>query len=350
MSISNDISDNILKYKKKIFIIGAGWYGCHISLYLLKKGYTITIGDKNTFFSGASSKNQNRLHLGFHYPRSESTIEESYKGYYKFIKRYPSLVENLDINLYFIHNKSVTQFSKYKEKFKINDDMLVNINSIPFKVNNTYEVCINTDEKYINNNNASKYFEKNLSLFYTHIDSINISYNNNDKIILNNNEYDYVINCTNNQFMPFNISKSTTYEAYCSLIYKINFDKITGITIMDGIFFSIYPYDIPNKLYTITHVKYGVISQSNDFTDICNIQNIDISKIKQLIEKDVFETLPDIINICEYKSYFISYKTKYDFITDDRSLKYFKSDKYISFSGGKITGIFEMESIIDSLI
>lgn len=345
------ISDNNLNNRKKnIFIIGTGWYGCHIALYLIKKGYNITIGDKNKhFFSGASSKNQNRLHLGFHYPRSENTIAESYKGYYRFNNIYPELIEGLDLNLYFIHNKSITSFDTYQEKFNINNNMLLNINTLPFKINNTDNLCINTDEKYINNYKASKYFENYLLPFYIHVKNINISYNNN-KILLNNNEYDYIINCTNNQFMPFKISNSTIYEAFCSLVYKIEFNKTIGITIMDGKFFSIYPYDIPNKLYTITHVKYGIIKQSNNFTDIDKIKEIDINNIKQLIEKDVFEVLPDIINICEYKSYFISYKTKYDFVTDDRSLKYFKSDKYISFSGGKITGIFEMESIIDSLI
>jgi len=336
---------------KNIFIIGTGWYGCHIASHLIKKGYNITIGDKSTFFfSGASSKNQNRLHLGFHYPRSDSTIEECYKGYHKFIKTYPYLLENLDLNLYFIHNKSITSFMTYKEKLQITDDILLNINSLPFKINNTYHLCINTNEKYINNYKASEYFKKYLSPFYTYINNIHISYNQNNKILLNNTEYDYIINCTNNQLMPFNTDKLVVYEAFCSLIYKIDFDKIIGITIMDGKFFSIYPYDIPNKLYTITHVKYGIIKQSNDFTDINNIKEIDINNIKQLIENDVFEMLPEISSICEYKSYFISYKTKYDFIKDDRSLQYFKSDKYLSFSGGKITGIFEMESIIDSLI
>ena len=34
-------------------------------------------------------------------------------------------------------------------------------------------------------------------------------------------------------------------------------------------------------------------------------------KVKELIERDVFEVLPDIKNIWEYQTFFISYKTKY---------------------------------------
>ena len=59
--------------KKKIAIIGAGWFGCHIALEILKLNkFKIQIFERNKdIFNGASSNNQNRLHLGFHYPRSK---------------------------------------------------------------------------------------------------------------------------------------------------------------------------------------------------------------------------------------------------------------------------------------
>lgn len=48
----------------KIAIIGAGWIGCHLA-HKLKNNHKITIYDKEDIFSGSSSNNQNRLHLGF---------------------------------------------------------------------------------------------------------------------------------------------------------------------------------------------------------------------------------------------------------------------------------------------
>ena len=42
---------------------------------------------KKDIFNGASGYNQNRLHLGFHYPRSKKTRIQSKVGFYKFIKK-----------------------------------------------------------------------------------------------------------------------------------------------------------------------------------------------------------------------------------------------------------------------
>ena len=64
---------------------------------------------------------------------------------------------------------------------------------------------------------------------------------------------------------------------------------------------------------------------------------------------DIIKYIPEITNTWEYIGYFVSYKSKYDTINDDRSLRAFRYGRYVSFSGGKITGIFETESIIDSL-
>jgi len=53
-----------LNKDKKIIIIGAGWYGCHIGLYLKRKGYNIKIFDKeNDIFQGSSGYNQFRLQM-----------------------------------------------------------------------------------------------------------------------------------------------------------------------------------------------------------------------------------------------------------------------------------------------
>ena len=63
--------------KKNFCIIGAGWYGCHIGLYLKDKGHNVKIFEKESrIFSGSSGFNQFRLHKGFHYPRSSETIDE----------------------------------------------------------------------------------------------------------------------------------------------------------------------------------------------------------------------------------------------------------------------------------
>ena len=62
------------KKKHKIAIIGAGWFGCHIGSELKKKNLEISIFEKeDDIFKNGSGNNTNRLHLGFHYPRSKKT-------------------------------------------------------------------------------------------------------------------------------------------------------------------------------------------------------------------------------------------------------------------------------------
>ena len=81
-----------------------------------------------------------------------------------------------------------------------------------------------------------------------------------------------------------------------------------------------------------------------------SIEDTIIEERRELIESEIFETIPHLKNIVSYKRYFVSNKTKYDYETDDRSIRIFNKDRYYSFSGGKISGIFEMEPILDSLV
>ena len=91
------------KNQIKIAIIGAGWFGCHIGTELKKKNFQVTIFEKeNDIFKNGSGNNTNRLHLGFHYPRSKITRKMSYNGYLKFIKNYPKFSKPLDNNIYAI--------------------------------------------------------------------------------------------------------------------------------------------------------------------------------------------------------------------------------------------------------
>jgi NADH dehydrogenase FAD-containing subunit len=60
--------------KYKVVIIGTVWYGLHSYLFLKNNYYDkveICLLERNhNIFQGCSTYNQNRLHVGFHYPRS----------------------------------------------------------------------------------------------------------------------------------------------------------------------------------------------------------------------------------------------------------------------------------------
>ena len=66
--------------------------------------------------SGATTKNLNRVHLGYHYPRDKETVFQSQKGFDSFTKLYSnSIIKNFD-NYYAIAKTSKVKSEKY-EKF-----------------------------------------------------------------------------------------------------------------------------------------------------------------------------------------------------------------------------------------
>ena len=89
----------------EIIVIGAGWFGCHIADALSHQHDIRVMEVKQDIFQGTSGHNQNRLHLGFHYPRSHQTRMCAKHGYAKFLKQYGHLCESIDENIYAIASK-----------------------------------------------------------------------------------------------------------------------------------------------------------------------------------------------------------------------------------------------------
>jgi len=336
----------------KYIIIGSGWYGCHIAKVLLDNKKEIIIVDKeNDLFTGSSSKNQNRLHLGFHYPRSKKTIDECKEGYVFFLKKYKFCTSVINNNNYYISkNNSKLNFKEFINK--------LNDNSIDYKldkldkISSFLELCnvendfLITDELYIDNNKAKEYFKTILDKYI--IKDIPFeNYNSIESICkyLNIESDDVIINCTYNQLNPI---EDCIYEYFVSLIYKIDI-KLFAITIMDGPFFSVYPYDIENNLYTITSVEYGVLYKGK------YDKNYKITEDQILESKRNTEKLLDIY-ITNWKTYFnyinynVSWKAKYLNNNDDRSVCIKHTNNIINIYGGKITGIFAAEKYISGLL
>ena len=80
---------------KRIAVIGAGFFGIMTALKLAERGYSVTIFEKNRdIILGASYINQNRMHMGYHYPRSEETAKSSYIFQQAFCNMFKEAVVN----------------------------------------------------------------------------------------------------------------------------------------------------------------------------------------------------------------------------------------------------------------
>ena len=100
-----------------VAIIGCGIFGAEIALRAKSLGLSVVIYEaKNDILSGASANNQNRLHLGFHYPRDLETGKQSIRGFEAFRKKYSECIQSGFMNAYFIaNNGSLTSSIKFLE-------------------------------------------------------------------------------------------------------------------------------------------------------------------------------------------------------------------------------------------
>ena len=259
---------------KNVLIIGAGIHGITIALELAKKHKVTIIDSNNDILLGTSNSTHNRIHLGYHYPRSTDTIYECKQGYDFFIKNYKDCLIFPDF-YYVIEKKSKIKSNKFKntmlqEDLDCNtswpDSKFLDKSNIEdsFKVN---EACINVPKFRKKVKTLLKKLKVNIILNF----KINKIKKIENSIILKSQDKDIVlaldliVNCTytnsNNILKLFGIKNN--YTKYCFEETEIavvkSTTKIPALTVMDGPFISILPYAGYKNLYLVYDVVNSVI-------------------------------------------------------------------------------------------
>jgi glycine/D-amino acid oxidase-like deaminating enzyme len=98
-----------------VAVIGCGIFGAEIALKASACGLSVKVLEaKSDILAGASMNNQNRLHLGFHYPRDLETGQQSIRGFDAFRQNYADCIQGDFPNAYFIaNNGSMTNPASY---------------------------------------------------------------------------------------------------------------------------------------------------------------------------------------------------------------------------------------------
>jgi len=324
----------------KIAIIGGGWVGCHLACKL-KKEHHVTLFDKNDeLFKETSYNNQNRLHYGFHYARNFKTRELCKNTFSQFLEEYGFLTEKIEKNFYAVPDTSNIDFSTYLQIFE-NFQHIIS----PTKLKNVNEYGIEVEERYINFKLAHKFFNQELT-------NIFVQENITSKRIKElSSNYDLVINATNNQIR--NYISDNFYELTLSLIYNRKMKTDFGaLTLVDGNFFSIYPYS--DNLFTLTDVEHTPLKK---FKKIDSLKIFEKKIDEQFIldKRDLFENkvkfyFPEFSEHFEYESYFLSVKSKLKSSSDERYPQVLKEGNIVNCFTGKIQGIFIIEEMIKKII
>ena len=255
-----------------IVIAGGGFYGCSLALYLVGKGYSVLLVEKEEqLMQRASAINQARVHAGFHYPRSLATAIRSLMHFPRFALEFRQAIDDSFIMLYAI----ARQGSKVNAKrfYKIFKEVKAPIWEAspsqkalfaPALIEEVFAV-----KEYAFNHAVVR------QILANRLDSCNVETSLGNEVIRCTQENDLLavstskgtvrarnlFNCT---YSRINLMLENSNEPHVALKHEITemvlveppkiLDRL-AVTVMDGPFFSLMPYPAEEK-YTLSHVRY----------------------------------------------------------------------------------------------
>ena len=260
-------------------IIGGGFYGASIAIYLAKQRglkRIVLVERESALLTRASYNNQARVHNGYHYPRSFTTAFRSRVNLPRFVHDWPEAVKQDFTKLYAIarRNSKVTakQFVRFcKEigaKIEPADQSLHQL----FEQRLIEEVFL-VEEYAFDSSILASWAEQELNecgvemrlgACVKKIDNFNQLL----RVIVQDKEgceaeivSRYVFNCTYsglNQFAGDFPGTSTILKHEITEMTLMQAPPVLrnlGVTVMDGPFFSMMPFPA-RDLHTLSHVRY----------------------------------------------------------------------------------------------
>ena len=233
----------------KIRIIGAGFYGCHIGLSLLREGHDVHVFEsKDSIFKGASGCIPARIHQGFHYPRSKKTRDACQAHAREFEEFYADFIKEIPTNIYAIAaNKSLVDFDQYVHTLMPEVDFEIIKDPSAYGLENV-EGAILTQEKHIVTDEVRRFYQSALDGHITY------GYKPDG---IDDPEYDVTIDAT---FCAYDNESIDRYEPCVVGILEGSID--VAVTIMDGPFGSLYPWNPALQLSSLSSAKFSPFSKS----------------------------------------------------------------------------------------
>ena len=258
----------------RVGIIGCGIFGATIALKLQAAGHAVTVFERlDRPLAGASFNNQNRLHLGFHYPRDAETARQCIRGFDAFKVAFPDCVVSGFANAYFIASQG--SFTTPEAYLRFCDEQQLAYRIIdPARFEppvQGVDLGVLTDELVYDSKRLGTSLAETLQSQNTKIifgaDVVDAKERGDELVLkLQNGEtyaFDVVINATYanisrlSQALGFQLPERQ-YEYTVVPVIKTPFGK-TGITIMDGRFLTVLPFGA-SDYHLLYHVEHTVIA------------------------------------------------------------------------------------------
>lgn len=359
-------------------IIGGGFYGAAIAIYLAKQRgleHIVLLERESALLTRASYNNQARVHNGYHYPRSFTTAYRSRINLPKFVRDWPEAVKQDFTKLYAIARRNSKVTAKQFERFC--REIGARIQPAEPALRSLFEPRLIEDvflvEEYaFDATKLASWAVRELEKcgvkirFATHVTEISNGPNNTlqvavkpdlgaDELLTSR----YVFNCTYSGLNQFKGDFPGTQTGLKQEITEMALMQAPpaladlGITVMDGPFFSMMPFPA-RGLHTLSHVRYTPHLHWNDAQGIDPYQKLkdyeSATRVDRMV-RDVGRYLPAILDAKYVESLFevktILVKNEGD---DGRPILFEKHLDLLgcySVLGGKIDNIYDVLEKLD---
>jgi glycine/D-amino acid oxidase-like deaminating enzyme len=364
-----------LTHEYDAVVIGAGFFGAVLADYLSNRpGFSevAVIEMEKGALQRSSSRNQARIHQGYHYPRSLATAQASRRRYSGFKEKWPSAVFTDFRHLYGIarHGSKVSpeQFSAtmraigapLRELGQLESSALFDLR----RIEKAYEVVEEAFDFRELASWASEVLEKpGLDVFFGEtVDTVESTPSN------------VLVSCKSGLKISSQLVFNVTYSGIAGIqgigeevegqvsheLTEMNLVCATqelselAITVMDGPFFSLMPYPAMAPLQTLSHVRYtplvrqAGLRQKNLYRELddldpgsfsFNSMRRDASRfVPALGEVQLKGTVREVKTVLTRSSH-----------DDSRPILFFKhrDPRVFSILGGKIDNVFDMIERLD---
>ncbi len=232
----------------KIRVLGAGMYGAHLATSLLADGHDVVVHElADSVFAGASGAIPARLHMGQHYSRSQLTRAACQLHYAEFMTHYGDFTHGVPVNIYAIaEHDSLVDFGTYRQILKSEIEFITVERPGELGLKGV-EGALLTGERHILVDKLRDHFAAKLEG--------RIEFGRPPGEV-DDPAWDYTIDCS---FCANEAVDIDRYEACLTVLLQGPTDR--AVTICDGPFPSVYPWDEERGLCSLTSAKWTPLAR-----------------------------------------------------------------------------------------
>ena len=246
-------------------VLGAGLYGTKVALELRALGLNVVIIDPNPIMSQATTVNQNRVHAGYHYPRSVETARTASKNYRRFLIDHAQAITGNARHLYCIAVGSKVDPEQYEKVMAEIGAPLTRIETPSYFTQGMIAQAYETQEKSFNIHKLKALLNYQLKIARVEIIKATGSIfgvTSTHVIVAISNAAiacRYVFNCAYANIDNIVPIRTKLVKEHVEVpLFRIPSELgAEDITIMDGPYFSIMDYPPDPGVSAVTHVHLG---------------------------------------------------------------------------------------------